>query len=430
MDDSQNKTLDSEKSQQAGEIESADVEESGEPMRVKATRFLRLCWFRRRLVGGICVAGTLISLAIALLSPKIYTSTTTLMPSDNASPYSSLLGVLTGSSPAADLGSEALGLGDQGDLFVGILGSRTVEDSLIARFDLKRYYSVPLMGEARKSLEADTHIAEDRKSGIISIGVAARNPVLAYDLAQGYVDELNRVLTDDSTSSARRERIFLEERLKEVTQDLDNSSQALSQFSTKSGAIDLPSQAKSMVDAEIKLQGELIEGRSELAALRQNYSEDNTRVRAVEASNAELQRQIDKMGGAPREDNSTPAATNSIYPSVDQLPALGLKYYGLERKVQVDQALWESLTKEYEVARVQEAKEIPTVKVLDPANLPERKSGPSRRLILMMGAMLSLAAACLVVLALTAWEEIDPQEEPKKMIVEVIGGMASFRRRS
>ena len=351
------------------------------------------------------------------------------MPPDNASPYSNLLGMLSGSSAAASLGSEALGLGDQSDLFIGILGSRAVEDSLIARFDLRTYYGVHLIGEARKSLVADTHVAKDRKSGLISIGVTAKSPVLAHNLAQGYVEELDRVLTEDSTSSARRERIFLEGRLKEVKQDLDNASQALSQFSTKSGAIDPSSQAKSMVDAGLKLQAELIDGRSQLAALRQRYSEDNTRVRAVEASNAELQRQIDKMGGVPQGGNSTPEATNSIYPSADQLPALGLRYYDFERKVQVDQALWETLTKEYEVARVQEAKEVPTARVLDPANVPERKSGPSRRLFLMIGAILSLAAACLAVLTLTAWEQMDPQEEPKKLIMEIIGGVASFRRR-
>ena len=95
----------------------------------------------------------------------------------------------------------------------------------------------------------------------------SRNPVLAANLAQGYVEELNRVVTDNTTSAARRERVFLEGRVKDVKQNLDDSASKLSQFSTKSGAIDMPSQTKSMVDEGLKLQAELIDGRSQVGGI-------------------------------------------------------------------------------------------------------------------------------------------------------------------
>ena len=279
--------------------ESVGNDDDNETLSFKFARFIRLCWEKRRMIISIVVVGILVSLLYALTEPNIYISTTTLMPPGNTSPYASMLSMLSSGSAAAGLSSEALGLETPGELFVSILGSRNVLDGLIQRFDLVHRYKSQIPEDARTALTAATTIQSDRKSGIISISVRAEDPVLAANLAQGYVEELNRVVTDNSTSEARRERIFLEERLKEVKQDLDDSSKALSQFSAKSKTIDMPSQAKSMMDVGLKLQAELIEGRSQLAALRQTYSEDNARVRAVEARNARASAawQIDEMGG-------------------------------------------------------------------------------------------------------------------------------------
>jgi len=297
MDDSQSATQASGLPPEPNEVESADAEEPGESLSSKIARFLRRCWVKRWMVVGILTAGILVSVLYALFLPAFYTSTTTLMPPGDTSPYSSIMSLLSPNSAVSDLGSEALGLETRGDLFISILESRNVQDGLINRFDLAHYYQTRLTEDTRKSLADATKIEQDRKSGVITISVTAGNPVLAANMARGYVDELDRVVTDDSTSAARRERIFLEERVKDVKQQLDDSAKQLSQFSTKSGAIDISTQTKSMVDEGFRLQAELIDGRSQLAALRQTYSEDNLRVRALEAHNAELEQQLNKMGG-------------------------------------------------------------------------------------------------------------------------------------
>ena len=340
MTDSHIATSDSDVWTQTSDLEAPDTQEGGEEMSEKIACFIRLCWARRTMIVLIVVAGILVSITRALLLPNTYTSTTTLMPPDSASPIGDIMSMFASGSSAASLGGEALGLNTPGELFISILGSRNVQDGLIARFDLMHYYNARLPDEARRVLESSTKIDEDRKSGVISISVSAGSPQLAAKLANGYVDELNRVVTDDSTSSARRERIFLEGRVKDVKRDLDDASKALSQFSTKSKAIDISSQAKSMVDAQMRLEAELIDGRSQLAALRQNYSEDNYRVKAVEGRNAELQKQIDAMGGTPNKGN-TAASNGFASPTVGELPALGLTYYDLDRTVRVDEALWE-----------------------------------------------------------------------------------------
>ena len=428
MDDPQSETPASEFLSQTPYVDSDGDEEPGEALSLKLARFLRLCWERRRLVFGILFIGILCSLLIALRSPIVYTSTTTVVPGADASPSSKLMGLMGGSGAMARIGSEALGLSVPGELFVGILQSRSVSDSLITRFNLLQYYNAHLMEDARRSLAANTKIESDRKSGIISISFTANNPILASNIAHQYVVELNRVVNESSASSARRERIFLETRLKDVKQELDDSAKALSQFSTKSRTIDMPTQAKSMVDAGLKLQGELIESRSELAALRQTYSEDNSRVRAVEARNAELQRQMNELDGLNRKSGASDETDKSGYPSAIELPSLGLTYYDLDRKMRVDEALWEALTKQYETAKVEEAAETPTVRVLDTANVPERKSGPHRSIILMVGGLLSLLAACASVLALSIWEGMAPEDEPKKLICETAGAVMNRQR--
>ena len=430
MDDSQIGTLESELSERADDIESVDVEEAGEPLLSKITLFLRSCWARRKMIALIVAAGILVSLADALLEPNVYSSTTTLMPPDSSSPYYDVMGLLSPSSGAASLSSEVLGLNTPGDLYTGILESRNVQDGLIARFDLVHHYKVGFPDDARKVLASQTKIDQDRQSGVISISVSSDDRTLAAKLAQGYVEELNRVVTSDSTSAARRERVFLEERVKEVKQDLDESAKALSQFSTKTKAIDVSSQAKSMMDAEAKLEGDLMDGRSQLAALRQTYSEDNNLVKAAEARNAELQREINATGGTPDRNGSGAAAGGSVYPTVGELPALGLTYDNLERKVAVDEALWENLTKEYETAKFEEAREIPTLHVLDAAEVPRLKSGPNRKFILLTGTLVSFVLACLLVLVLNYWEQMDPETEPKKLLMDMASPLKRLRQRS
>jgi uncharacterized protein involved in exopolysaccharide biosynthesis len=418
MDDFQNTTQAPEFIAETEANEPFGEEEAGESLISRVADFLRTCWFKRRLFIGFVGCGILVSVLYSLALPNMFVSTTTLMPPDNSSPYSNIMGLLSPGSAASQLGSEALGLNTPGDLFISILKSRNVQDGLITRLDLAKYYHARDAEMARYALEGATKIEDDRTSGVITISVTDTNPVTASRIAEGYVEELNRVVTDNATSAARRERIFLEERVKEVKQNLDDSAAQLSQFSTKSGAIDISSQTRSMVEQGLRLQAELIDGRSQLAALRQTYSEDNSRVKALEAHNAELQKELDKMGGLNQGSGTNAAPGESPYITANELPALGVTYFDLERKVRVDEALWESLTKQYEAAKVEEAEEIPTVEVLDVANIPLRKSTPIRRFIVEIGAIVSFVLAGVVVFLGMIWEGMDPDGETKRLVAD------------
>jgi uncharacterized protein involved in exopolysaccharide biosynthesis len=345
------------------------------------------------------------------------------MPPDNTQTGSLAMAAAALSSGAGGLGSiasDALGLKSTSDIFVGILTSRTVQDQLIQQFDLRRLYGDRRMEDARKDLAERTGISVDRKSQIITLTVTDHDPKRAAAVAQSYIEKLNRLVAELSTSSARRERIFLEERLKAVNQDLQAAEKDFSQFASKNAAIDVKEQGKAMVEAAATLQGQLIAAESEFEGLKQIYTDNNVRVRSVKARIDELKHQLDKLGGKGESMTEVSGQPNgSLYPSIRKLPLLGVTYADLYRRTRVQEAVFETLTKEYELAKVQEAKEIPTVRVLDAANIPEKKSFPPRALIIFMGMTLAFAAATTFVFAKTTWDQTD-SNNPKKAFAQEV----------
>jgi capsule polysaccharide export protein KpsE/RkpR len=388
---------------------------------------LRLLWEHRRLLARVVLYGLLASTFIAFLIPTRYESTARLMPPDSNQSSGLAMAAAALSGGAGGLGSiagEMLGLKSTSDIFVGILTSRTVQDKLIQQFDLKKLYRDRRMEDARKDLVDHTSISVDRKSQIITITVVDHDPKRAAAIGQAYVAELNRLVAELSTSSARRERIFLEERLQAVSKDLESAEKEFSQFASKNSAIDIKEQGKAMVEAAATLQGHLIAAESELEGLRQTYTDNNVRVRSVRARIDELKHQLEKIGGKG-EDASAPFSQQqaSLYPSIRRLPLLGVTYADLYRRTRVQEAVFESLTKEYEMAKVQEVKEIPVVKVLDSPSIPDKKSFPPRLLIMLMGTALAFALATTWVFGKKAWDQTDSIDPRKAFAQEVFSAV-------
>lgn len=318
------------------------------------------------------------------------------------------------------LAGDLIGIRSTGALFMGVLQSRTVRDRIVARFDLRKIYRLRLEEMARQRLAENTSVSEDRKSGIISLSVTDRDPKRAAAIAGAYVDELNTLMVQLTTSSARREREFLEQRLDMVRLDLDSAEKNFSQFASKNATVDITQQGKAMVESAAMLEGHLIGAQSELAGLKQIYSDNNVRVRATQARIAELRRQLEKFGGKEvTPSDSGPTESDALYPSLRQLPILGVPYADLYRRLKIEEAVYETLTKEYELAKVQEAKEIPTVKVLDFPNVPERRSYPPRLAIMVLGTLSALAVGVVWVTGKSRWEDIDSQDPTKLLAREV-----------
>jgi capsule polysaccharide export protein KpsE/RkpR len=372
----------------------------------------------------------LASALIAVLIPNRYHAVTRLMPPDTQS--ASGLGLLAAMAGKAGTGSgvsgfsggiasDLLGVKSSGALFVGIVGSQTVQDRVIHDFDLQRIYGDSKIEDARNDLAQHTDLGEDRKSGIITIGVTDRDPKRAAGMAHAYVDELDRLVAQVSTSSARRERIFLEERLKTVKSELDTTAKNFSNFASKNTAIDIPAQGKAMVEAAANLQGRLIAAQAELSGLQQIYTNNNVRVRAAEARVNELQQKLTELGAGDPASNSK--EEGALYPSIRRLPVLGVTYADLFLQTKIQATVFELLTQQYETAKVQEAKEIPSVKVLDGAIVPTKKSSPPRLLLTILGTLLGSAVAMTWVVVKTRWDAVDAGNPRKVFATEVLTTM-------
>lgn len=386
---------------------------------------LRILWNHRRFLARAVLAGTALGCLLAFLLPVEYESSVQLMPPDTQS--SAGMAMLAGLAARSGNGlgavaGDLLGVKSSGALFVGILGSRTLQDRIVQRFQLEMVYGIKLGEDARKRLAKKTGVSEDRKSGIITITVTDHDAKRAAAIAQAYVEELDRLVAELSTSSAHRERVFLEERLTAVKQDLDQSSRDFSQFASKNATIDIKEQGRAMVDAAARLQGELIAAESELKGLEQIYTANNVRVRSVRARIDELQHQLNRLGGKSTPETGQPSlASDSLYPSIRRLPLLGVTYADLYRRTKIQEVVYETLTQQYELAKVQEVRETPSVKVLDAAAVPERKSFPPRTLIASVFTIMVLMGAAAVALSRAHWEQTDAQDPGKIFAQEVFG---------
>ena len=383
-----------------------DVADNTPGLEIPVAELAAAIWQRRRWLAKVIGIGLILAVGIALLIPNEYTSTAQLMPPDQQTLSStSLLSALSGAGPAASLAAGGLmSTRTPGGTFIGILSSQSAQDDIIDRFDLRRIYHCKFYFEARKILTDRTTIDEDKKSGIISIAVVDRDPNRARDMAKAYVEELDKIVNRVSTSSARRERIFLEERIQSIKSDLDASSVALSQFSSRNATLDIQRQGEATVEAAGKLQGELIAAQSELSGLKTAYTDDNVRVRQAQAQVNVLQSQLHKMGGEGEDAEGGDLKADQFMPSIRKLPLLGVTYSDLYRRVMMQESLYETLTKQYELARVEEAKEIPPIKVLDEPQVPERKTSPHRAIITLLGTVLSAFAGIAWIIARKLWD--------------------------
>jgi uncharacterized protein involved in exopolysaccharide biosynthesis len=404
----------------AGVLESKDAHDSTPLLDV-----IVHIWHERWFIAKAASVGLLLTTALAFCLPKTYESTTRLMPPDKQSATTLAMLAESVDQSVTDLATDALGLKTPGALIIGMLRSRTVADRLIAENSLLRVYGTHLMLNARQMLANNTQISEDRKSGIITLTVTDRSPQRAAALARGYAEEVNQVMGELDSSAAHRERVFIEERLKSVKQDLDSASRELGEFSSKNTAVDLPTQGKAMVESAAAVQGELIAAQAQLSGLEQIYTDKHFRVRALRARIAELEKQLANIRGsdASTAKDSSGSGETGGYPSIRKLPLLGLTYYDLYRRAKIQETVYEILTKQFELAKIEEAKELPSIRVLDDADIPERKSSPKRLQMMILGTFLSAFFATGCVLVFYRWNAMVTQHPVKLVGSEIRRGL-------
>jgi len=398
-------------------------------------------WDHRRFLLRVSGISLLLGLVIAFTLPKQYKSTASIMPPSNSSANTAMLAALAGRalggmSGIGSLAGSLLGGNNSTALFVELLRSGTVAGHLIDRFDLQHVYHTRYRVDAAKSLAHRTNIVDDKKSGVITITVEDTDPRRARDLAQGYLEELNLLVNRTSTSSAHQERVFIEKRLTKVKADLEQAQQEMSEFSSTHDTIDIKEQTRALVDAASRLQAQMIIEQSSLDSLRQIYGDGNVRIRAAQARIGVLQGQIAKMSGssAPLPANQAETASGDsgtsgeLSPPLRQLPRLAVPYADLYREVQVQQTVFELLTQQYELARIQEAKDVPVISVIDSPGIPEKKSFPPRLGLALVLAFSSTTIAAALLLFHHGWMRVSPTD-PRKLLAQQVSSTLHRRLR-
>ena len=380
--------------------ESLQSEDTAESSLLRTLVVLAGHW---RLIGGGMLFCGLITALIVLVMPVTYTASTVILTSQSGSGgAAALLGELGGSLGAlASLGGGGL-LGSQSDTFVGVLNSRTVADEMIEKFHLQKVYRKRTLVDTRKSLAKHTHI-EGTKGSFIRISVDDHDAHRAADMANTYVDELYRRNQTLALTTASQRRLFLENQVNAEKDQLANVEAAFRELQQKTGVIQLAGQAEMTLRSMAQLRAEISAKEVLLEQLRTTETEQNTDVQRLESGLNALREQLKKAESDSSADN--------YFVSAGRIPQAGLEYLRRMRDVRYHEALFETLAKQYELARIEEAKAPPVIQVVDKAIVLDRRSWPPRALLVLLALFTSGVLLSGWVLLRDKWNKVSAVPE-------------------
>jgi uncharacterized protein involved in exopolysaccharide biosynthesis len=366
---------------------------------INLLELLRVIARRKMVIIRICAAAVIIAICYSLTLKNIYTASAKILPPQKES-GGGLSGLLSQAGGLAALAGGMGGMGGSADLYIGILKSRSVADAVIKRLNLQKEFKAKTIDDTRKILEAAVKFKAG-KDGIISIDADSNDPQKAAQLANTFVDELGRRSVELNLSKAGAERIFLEKRLEVVKQDLRNAENDMKAFQERYKTFKADSQATVAIEGIARLKAEIITKEAQLASLRNTMTDENSDVMTLKAGIARLKSQLGSMTGSGGSD---------VIPAVGNIPALGVEYYRKMRELKTQEAIFEQLTKQYEVAKINEAKDTSSVQVLDDAVVPLKKSKPRRSLIVILAAVTAFFASIFIVFIQEYFSKLPPED--------------------
>ncbi len=334
-------------------------------------------WFVLWMTVAMVMAGGL----YCVLWPKQYTASTDILPPQQGSSAGALMAQLGSLGSVASLAGGGLGvLKNPNDLQVALMKSRTVEDAMIDRFHLMDIYHKKRRSDARKKLERRVAIDNGAKDGLITISVTDHDPQRAEQMANGYVEEFKRATSHLAVSEASQRRLFFEEQLAEAKENLANAEEALKKTEQTTGLIELDSQARAVIASVAQLRAQIAAKEVQIEGERSFATAENPDLRMAEQELAGLKSQLEKTG-ASSEDLLIPRGN---------LQESGLEYIRRLRDVKYYETIFDLLARQYEVAKVDEARQGAVVQVVDRAVVPDRKSWPKPTIILPAAAFFGM----------------------------------------
>jgi tyrosine-protein kinase Etk/Wzc len=366
--------------------QSAERAVRGQPGEAQVLDLLIILSRRKHIILRTTLGVAVLAFGFSLCLPNRYTATASILPPQQVpSLAAAMAGQLGALGPMAALAQKDLGLKNPNDIYVGMLRSRTAEDALIGRFDLLRVYGVRRMSDGRRKLENNSSIVLG-KEGFVTISVEDKDRNRAPQIANAYVEQLRQLTQDLAVTEAGQRRLFFERQLELARNNLADAEQALKQTEQSTGVIQLDGQAKAIIESVVRLRALMAAKEVELHAMRLFSTEQNPDVMLVEEKLSGLRTQLallEKESGGPG-DVQVPAGS---------VPEAGLQYVRRLRDLKYSEAIFDLLAKQYEAARLDEARTAAVIQVLDPAIAPDRKSSPQRTLIVVIVTMLGFCGS-------------------------------------
>lgn len=335
---------------------------------------------RRTLIFGITSAVFILSVIVSLLLPRYYAATASVMPPQQEDIGGGLVSSIGGGGLGM-LAGGLLGSNSQADLWTGILKSSSVNGAVIDRFRLKELYGEDTLDETMKVLAKRVEI-DKTKEEIVKVTVEDKDPKLAADMANAFIEELDRVNKSAVMTSGQRMRTFVEKRLIETKTDLSQIEESLKSFQKTNNAVKLDDQSKAIIEAIGSVKGSLMAKEVELDTLKSYAAQTNPMVQLLNSEINGLKEKLREL-----EQGRTAYGNRDIFIPTDRIPDLTHQYAKLLRDAKVIETLFELLTQQFEMARIQEAKDSPTIQILDSAKPPEIKSRPKRGLIVALSTI-------------------------------------------
>ena len=358
----------------------------------------------KRLLIRLPLALGAIALAYGLITKPVFEAKTTMLPpqqqQSSAAAMLSSLGGLAGGAGAA------LGIKNPNDLYIAMLQSRLVADKLITHFKLRDVYDEETLTDTRKKL-ADNSKISSGKDGLIAIAVEDYSPQLAAQLANAYVEELRALSKTLAVTEAGQRRKFYETQLKTTHQNLAAAEVALKQTQEKTGVLQLEAQGQATIEALAGLRAQIASRQVQLAAMKNFATEQNPEYQQVKAELAGLQQQLNVL--------SKGGDKNDVLLSRNKAPGVAVEYVRKVRELKYQETLYELIAKQFELAKLDEAKDGASIQVLDVATPPEKKSKPKRTLLILLAGMGGFFLACLSAFVMEAVNKIrfNPEEQQR-----------------
>ena len=346
-----------------------------------------LIWLgeRKALIGAVTAGVAVLSAVVAFLLPPVYTARTTFL-APGSQQQSGSVAALAALGSLGSLGALPSGLAKTPDeLYVALLKSDSVQRGLDQRFNLRSHYDVPTYEALRKTLPSYIRVSSEKKSGVISVEVDDKDPKFAADLANAHEGEVTKLLGRIAVSEAQLRRVFFDKQLRETKENLVKAEQSLRQVQEKSGVIVLDKQAEALITNAALLRAQISEREVQLRVLRTSATDQNPAVVRLNSElrglRAELARMESSQGGA---------AGSAVDMPVGRIPEAAIDYVRARRELKIQETLLEGMVRQFEIAKLDEAKEGPSLQQVDIAQVPDYKSRPARGLIILASTLAAL----------------------------------------